>query len=319
MTTATGLVITLDSELKPQSDARRGLGIAKRAQSAAWYVDKNARLETLRLPSANGDVSSFLEVLALGYNRHLSVSIAPHDLWYVVLTEIAAAVNESPDIYRSVFTREKEKILIAVLSDDPSDLPLDEVERELRQHVPVDMGLFLPEFSTHTERSRLASIAAFADMVKSYYDYATFACGLPAVEFRGSEDDWRMFVDRARDLQKVLPPLSKWLARVQARTAQIADLFRSGDQAFVKDIFTAQNIGSGSELLVNGWFAKDFYREGGGRLAKLDNFPKTWSLVPFTNLESGRRFVDLWGCFDVQDVGGFQVAGYDRITYEHTR
>ncbi len=322
MTVATGRVVVLNAGLQvfpvpvldPKYAAWREQAIKRHTDQVAYAIDEKNTYAVIRRPDVRTD--SFLDVVSDAYNRHESVSIAPQDLWYIVLTEIAAAVNAQPDQYRALFTRAEGKVQLMVPTDDPTELPLDLIEAKLRQQVPVDMGLFLPEFSTHTAMSRTACVAAFADAAKSYYGYGTFMCGIRAVEFRGSEDDWLMFVERTMDLRQALPSLTKWLTKVTDRARQIAELHRGGDEAFVKDIFRSQNVGSGGELKLNGWLPKEFFREGGGQNPLLKNWPKTWSIVPFKNFDTGREFADVFGCFDVQDVGGFQVAGYDRFTFE---
>ena len=319
-TVTDGLVFALNPELRSDDGRHRSRDAAALQTQIQWEcAEGGTLLRASELPAAGVATGSFLQLLCAAYNRHLPVSLAPHDLWYVLMTELAAEVNAKSDQYRALFTRSPEKIFIAVLSNDPSDLPLESVEQELRQKVPVDMDLFLPRFSTETPDVRVACLAAFADMVKSYYSYGTFACGIPSIEIRGTYEDWSLFVDRVRDLRQTMRPLDEYLGRVGARVKQIADLYVGGDPSFLKSIFTSRNIGSGGELRVDGWFVKDFFRDGGGDYPKLENLPKMWSVVPFMNLETGRTFVDVVGCFYSQptdDYQHFHRGVYGRLTFE---
>ena len=49
---------------------------------------------------------------------------------------------------------------------------------------------------------------------------------------------------------------------------------------------------------------------------KLENFPNTWSVVPFKNIETGREFSMVHGCFYSEIERGFRVPGYGYLTFE---
>ena len=218
-----------------------------------------------------------------------------------------------------MFTRSPEKIEIIVESGDPSVLPLDLVLSRLKELVPVDMSLFLPDFSTHTDDSRVACMAAFADTCKAYYGFGTLACGLPELEIRGTIDDWSVFVSTLSNLQAAFgnsnSALPRWFARLNQRARQILDSVCGGPVDFYQSIFTQNNIGSGGEKAVDGWYAKDFFLKPP---RKLDEFPLMWSMVPFHNVESSRRFTDVCGSFyNTQSEAGFRRSGYGRFTVEH--
>jgi len=235
---------------------------------------------------------SFLYMLSDAYSLHWDVSISPHDLWYMMLCDIAQQVNASPTNYEDIFTRSPEKIQILVPGTDY--LPLDLIIDELRRLVPVDLDLFIPEFSTHNPSSRAACMAAFCDVVKTYYDYGVFCCGIRSVELRGTADDWDMFKERVGRLKNILN-MQKWLGRVETRISQIADTFRGGDDSFMKDIFTQKNIGSGSQLEISGWITEFFSNIPS--LRKITNFPRNLSVVPFTNVSTNQSFTEVYGCF----------------------
>ena len=270
---------------------------------------------------------SFLYTLSNAYSHHQSVSFAPHDLWYVLLTEIARMVEKTPEEFRSIYTKSPEKIEILVPTNDPTYLPLDLIISELTRLVPVDISLFIPEFSTHTDNSRVACMAAFADAAKSFYSYMTFCCGIKSLEVRGTVNDWKMFkynlgeikklFESAKPARSIGTSIGTWLTKVEDRIQNIIDSLNGGDTEFYRDIFSTTRVGSGGELNVNGWFGSEFFRESGSN-PKITNYPNTWSLVPFKNVDTGRTFTDAFGCFYSTNNNGMRTPHYDRFTFEYS-
>ena len=158
-------------------------------------------------------------------------------------------------------------------------------------------------------------MAAFADAVKSYYSYSTYLCGIKSLEIRGTLEDWQMFNWCIQGLKYALKDFAPWLSKIEARINLIADSVCGGNTEFYKDIFSSTRIGSGGELLINGWFGTEFFINAGD-FPKIENFPNTWSVVPFKNLDTGRKFLDAYGCFYSTLVDGFHVPDYGRFTLE---
>ncbi len=271
----------------------------------------------------------FFDMLSAAYSAHRAIRIAPHDLWYIVLCEIAATINLFPEEFRFLFTDTQEKKLIAVQTATPDELPLDLIMDRLAHLVPSNTEIFLPEFSTLDDGARLAFKAAFADAVKSYYSYGTFCCGLPAVEFSGTLDDWNLFGASLNEIATLLKPCldklpaasanqdQRWVTsgyfyQILCRIEQIANLFEGGDDAFVRDIFTQKNVGSGGQLNINGWIT-EFYVAGS--MGRADNLNQCLSIVPFINLNTKETFKLVAGSFWSEVEDGFRVARYGTYTF----
>ena len=104
---------------------------------------------------------------------------------------------------------------------------------------------------------------------------------------------------------------------MEDRISLIIASLSGGSVDFYQDIFTSRNVGSGGELEIDGWFTADFFQERCSS-PKIENFPMMWSLVPFTNIESGRKFTDVYGCFyNTLSEDGFHVPEYGHFTLEH--
>jgi hypothetical protein len=317
----TQAVNVLRVDLNPQLEETKPYRITTvddLGKSIASQLDPKSKslVRNPSIPSGAEVHGSFLYTLSDAYSLHQSVSFGPHDLWYVLLTEIARMVNATPDEFRTIFTKSSEKIEILVETGDPTYLPMDRIISELTRLVPVDLSLFLPEFTTHTDQSRVACMAAFADAVKSYYDYSTYLCGIKALEIRGTVNDWEMFGSHVHEVKHILgAKVFTWLSNVERRIINIIESLQGGETEFYKDIFSTTRIGSGGELLVNGWFGTEFFRERGS-MPKIDNYPNTWSLVPFKNIETNRSFTDAFGCFYSTVNDGFRTPQYSNFTFE---
>lgn len=314
----TGLIVQIDPSLTETAPWRK-MTKENLVATIQRKIGQSARpMHTPMVPEDALIQDSFLDGLSTAYSLHQKISFGPHDLWYVMLSEVARLVNASADTYRHLFTKSAEKIEILVPTPGITILPLELITSELRRMVPVDLDLFLPEFTTHTDQSRVACMAAFADTCKSYYNYMTFMCGIRELEVRGSVDDWVRFASHLDGIQAAfnMDEITIWTERMKSRITQIIASLNGGPTDFYRDIFTQKNVGSGGELLIDGWFANDFFEEKCS-LPKITNFPLTWSMVPFKNIDTGRTFTDVHGCFySTKSEGGFKVPQYGRFTFE---
>ena len=275
------------------------------------------------IPEGVSAHTSFMYALSNAYNHHQNFSFGPHDLWYVMMTEIARAVNASPDEFAHLFTRTP-GVKQTIIVDGFENLNLSAVFDQLRKLVPVDVDVFVPAFSTHTFESRMATTAAFADAVKSYYNYMTLACGIRNLEICGSENDWKLFKSHLGELNNMFAPIGSqfrdWFGLIGARVDNILESLCGGSTEFYHTIFRATKVGSGSDEKVDGWFPREFFfgeekEWKHGRM--IQNFPNTFSIVPFENINTGRKFSMVHGCFWTERRDDeFNVPQYGYMTFE---
>jgi hypothetical protein len=76
----------------------------------------------------------WLGMVADCYSRHEKLQVQPHDLWFIVLTELAVEVNENSDKYRALFTNsaEKQTILVPARSEAGHGAPCESREHSNR-------------------------------------------------------------------------------------------------------------------------------------------------------------------------------------------
>lgn len=289
-----------------------------------WDAQRSNAVAILRTPDIDSICDTqkgYLQILSSAYSLHRKVTLNPHDIWYLVVSEIAAMVAENQDACRPLFTKSVEKITISVPTDDVTTIDLGLIEDELRRLVPMDMDQFLPEFSTITPQARYAMLAAFCESASHYYSYSTFMCGIPEIKIEGTTDDWALLKARAIEVSNTFSGVGlhalvgSWLDRVCGATDNILAALDTGRPDTLQNIFTQSRVGSGSQLKIDGWFA-DFYRKT-MRGVQLEGFPNTWAKVPYENLETGRKFVGIHGCLlSRRDEDGFVSGDYGEIIVE---
>lgn len=271
-------------------------------------------------PEAVG--KGFLGHLSHAYSYHRPIEIAPHDLWLIVLTELANAIKLEPDRCRSLFTRSDEKTAIIIPVTDPTRIDLDYLIGQLRDLVPVSIDKFIPTLSTTDDMVRATMYAAFADGVQHYYDYMTMMCGIPKIRLLGTQEDWKQLILSASFIKGFFGGVEytkvvEYMARVEEIFEQIYESYDRCDmEDFWRGIYTQKNVGSGQELDISGWI-KDLYF--GKRGARLENFLTSVAIVPYKNLDTGKEFKGVYGGFRrLVTEDRFIKTGYSQIIYVKT-
>jgi hypothetical protein len=171
----------------------------------------------------------------------------------------------------------------------------------------------------------MAMSAAVCDGLQVYYNYMTFACGIPEIRVTGTVQDWNKIIrsisvisDHFRNVPD--PAFEEWLGDCADIVFHIKeDLANDRPQIeWWQDIFTSRNVGSGGELEISGWITKLYYRKCSS--PKLEIFPTTLSVVPYVNEDSGRQFVGLHGALKtIRTEDGFVRSGYGHVIFEKTQ
>lgn len=260
---------------------------------------------------------NYIDYLTQCWAKHYGVVVEPNHLWYTLLCELAAKVKANPEPFRHVFTTSQDKKGIIVPCDGIGfviDMHL--LLNELKKEVPTDTAMFFPEFTTNTYRSQIAKYAAFADMASPYYDYFMRACGFPAIDVRGTRDDWQLMANKWRDISNLFPSLAEWFERVQGVLDKCVVFYDHAD--WWKEMYNNKQCGSGSDVLVKGWFTDLFYTKCD--FPKPNNFPPCVSIVDYTriNLHNSNdvaKFQMKHGLFYSRLEGDFLVPDFGYVLF----
>lgn len=313
--------ITLNSELTPQMNDRT-IDIAQRLSYVAYSAHnpgKGFQYQAVdEVPESNLYNRGFVGLLSKAYSEHLPVAIAPHDIWIVLLSEVTKEVAEHAQQYRSLFTQNEEKQLLTVMSGSMTHMPMEQLSAVLGQNVQFNSDILFPAFSTQTPIVKEVIQAIFCDMASPYYDYGMFCCGIPRIELLGTTEDWKLLQQSWLDILTVFN--SESMHKYTNKIAPILEQFVQTSQGHVnldfwKNIFTQKNVGSGGDLTIDGWVTDLFMAKHD--FPKITNFTSTHGVVKYTQLDTGREFVALYGGFhtEINENGSYQLQ-YNRFVFE---
>lgn len=234
------------------------------------------------------------------WSDHVGIVVKPDIIWHLLMCEVASLTKSAPDRYRHLFSETEEKQQLIVVAEG-FVMPLDQLTDLLKQLTPTDSGLFLPEFTTTTDRSRHAILSAFCDVCSPYYDYSMACCGFPAIDVRGTQTDWEKMETCWLELTLALEEPREWLENVY-RTLQTC-CERLGDEQWWRDMFSLEKCGSGSDVEAGGWLTRLFREQPEMRYPR--NFPPCVSSVEYRHLNLAKDFQMQDGLFFSRYDGDF--------------
>lgn len=242
--------------------------------------------------------------------HHRIAVVTPDIILQLLLAEIAGLVKQNPEKYRQYFSTSDEKQEIIVMGY--IDLEVDTFIAELKKRVPSNVDTFLPTFSTSTALSQLANKATFMDMVSPFYSYGMMMCGIPAIDVRGTQEDWDMLFSTWQELGKLF--LCKtdptYYANVNKHLINI-----HGNDWGTFIYFTP--CGSGSQVEVSGWIL-DLYAIKDKHVSFVSNFSDSIGVVEYKQLDLGKTFKMYAGILGVNDDGTIFEPVWSTITFDIT-
>lgn len=260
---------------------------------------------------------NYLEYLSYCWSSHTPAVVTPDIIWHTLLCEIASIVKSDPKKYKDFFASSDEVQEISVPSDDPELLPLGLIMEALRDKIPNDAtNLFLPGFTTSTDKTRLAHHAAFADAASPFYRYSTYACHIPKLDILGTVEDWNSLTESFMGVTKLLGIDTPWVEDVIIITLAIKNALHNPtpDIGFLQNILYIIRCGSGSEEEVFGWYTDLLNTSPDPRYVR--NFPTSVSKVYYTNLTTEKKFVLASGLFSSSvREDGFLVPDFGYFVY----
>ena len=268
----------------------------------------------------------YLYYLADCYSLHKKVTLSPSDIWYTILTEITSIIHTNSDKCQDLFTTSDKKIDISIHQEKAAEINPQKLLEKLKDYIPTNVDLFLPIFSTDTEAYKVASAAAFAGGLTMYYNYFTYLCGIPEIKIVGTIMDWTTIKNNLSTICTIFDEkgikahenksLSKWSSDISHIIDMICNGLKGEDiTEFMKDMVRIKNIGSGSEMIINGWISNIYCSECD--LKKLENFSLCLGILPYKELSSGIEYVAVHGLFSTKrDYEGFTYPIYDYFIFE---
>jgi len=202
----------------------RDQGMGKKALLSKTEAKKLAFAVGTKELVHNADDSGFFGTIFKAWGNHWNLRTSPEDWWLTVITYVARKVDDSADSteLRQLFRNGKEgKELISVDVDSFSIYDTDysyvfskfQTEIKNRIEIPGYADSVGCDFSTTSSTQLISSQITLMKSMQKYFDYEMrmCGCGLPALEMKGTQEDWARLSLKLKQLQSHLAPVEKVL------------------------------------------------------------------------------------------------------------
>jgi len=237
--------------------------------------------------------AGFLSTVYEAYSNHYNLRTSPEDWWYTIIQTVALAIddNSKSDAVRKFFVQHegKKTIQVDVKPDQLKNISgidyswlfdqfSEGIERNI--NVPEYVQQMIPDFSTTTSVHRIVSQITLMTSVQEFFEYrVNTICGIPAIEMKGTLEDWMKLKEKIKALGKTLEPILSdieleygvdlwgrnyftdgydddllWFERIEKIADKLIETFKGNpDEDFWSRIITEKRYGSGGPTF-KGWF-----------------------------------------------------------------
>ena len=164
-----------------------------------------------------GNCGLFAAVLT-AYDNHWKLRTSPDDWWFCVIKRVASAIdkNAKKESVREMFVDHKGKKTIEVEVPDKNIYTVDyswffnQISKGVQENikVPEFVGGMTADFSTTAGVQKIVSQITMMTSLQEYFRFGLKpACGIPAIEMLGTEDDWSKLKSKLKALRTLLEPI----------------------------------------------------------------------------------------------------------------
>ena len=202
------------------------------------------------------------------YSYHYNLRTGPEDWWYTIIQTVALAIDKSSksnEVRQFFVQHEGKKELrvkvgggaLLVENIDYSWL-FDQFSQKIEENinVPEYVKQMTADFSTTTSIHKIVSQITIMTSVQEYFEYTAYTmCGIPAVEMRGTKEDWTRLGEKIKELRKTLKPIANaiglgdtqygasWWDNVEEIAAKLLDTFNGyPDEDWWSRIITKERL-----------------------------------------------------------------------------
>jgi len=248
--------------------------------------DKTPVLGSMDRVTDAGHDAGLLSTIYEAYGNHYNLRTGPEDWWYTIIQTVALAIDENSksDEVRQFFVQHEGKKELEVIVGPPP-LKLDSIDYtwlfdqfsqkiEENINVPEYVQQMIPDFTTTTSIHRIVSQITLMTSVQEFFEYSVGTlCGIPAIEMKGTFEDWVNLGIKIKALRKTLGPIEKviglgetqfgyrrqgsWWDNVEIIAEKLLDTFKGyPDEDWWSKIITEKSYGSGQPDF-DGWFMEN--------------------------------------------------------------
>jgi hypothetical protein len=277
--------------------------------------------------------SGLIYYLHACWAKELGCVLRPDMIYYTVLAEIAKEVLDNSHQYKLLFTTSQEKPVVVVQNINAINggLEISDLINLLEKYV-VNKNLFNlvcnTTFKSDDTMAKEARCMAFANMGVPYFDYMTTMCGIKSLDVQGDFEDWTLLANSIKGLCELFdkfettrPSMPAYLEKAHSTVLSIIDnTFNSKSletaTTFFSNVFhygPNAKCGSGHSVnMVCGW-VRDFYN---CKSEDLVGFGATMAYVPYSNIETNKKFVQVITLAYSNIVDGVAIPHYGKLIFE---
>ena len=192
----------------------------------------------------------------------------PEDWWYTIIQTVALAIdkNSKSNEVRKFFVQHEGKKELRVKVGGGALLVenidytwlFDQFSQEIEENinVPEYVKQMTADFSTTTSIHKIVSQITIMTSVQEYFEYTLYSmCGIPAVEMKGTKEDWIRLGEKIKELRETLKPIAiaiglgdtqygaSWWDNLEEIAAKLLDTFNGyPDEDWWSRIITKERL-----------------------------------------------------------------------------
>lgn len=265
--------------------------------------------------------SGFAYYLYYAWSKELGICLRPDMIFYTILCETVSFIMKNQKGYKHLFTdsyTNNKTFDIKVQNGEHFDNnKMNETLSTIISYQELKDVATKKHFKSQPDNFSYVSNFCFVKMASAYFNFLTSFCGIPKIEILGDSDDWVELLASIRSLSSIVPELSQYYERCNNTIGKIVNYVFSKNKTeairFLSEIFWLEDpCKSGHTHEVKGWFSHFYVND----YTSLEDFPSHANYVPFTNMDSNKKFIKAVGMTYSMEKENILYAQYGEITYE---
>lgn len=270
---------------------------------------------------------NFYQAAATAYNSHGEWVLSPDDVWLAISLWFTKFVGDHAEVLRPRFVDHegKKKLVIVVGEEEPDRWGcfFERIPAAIQAYTkPGVVETLTGNFTTSTSFERVLNAGVIMNTLKHYFEYgcAVPGCGLTAVHFLGSEEDWAQLITKLEALLAFdhAGKVKAYVDGLKPVLLQFLQTYRGHpDVDWWNHIMDERSgrLGSGGTTYVSGWFLRFYGLSGEIDVGKLhhDNIEVDIEL----NIAGAKQTLCLMGGFDGLHVDGRKVRPVSSLAIMH--
>ena len=237
------------------------------------------------------------------YNNHWILKTCPEDWWISISQIVARAIDKNANnekVRKFFVSHEGQKTLTVDCTEFGSIYNVDydwffmEMKGQISKNINNSEYTDIMDcnFSGSTSVQKIANDIMLMYGFKEYFEYEMGTlCGIPGVVMQGSENDWKMLLEKHEKLEKFLEPiddvlkLSGWFESSKKVLGKLLKTYQGNPDTkwWSRIIYRNTDYGSGMEGQdYGGWMINDFLGIDGLISESLWQIPSGINVVPLT-------------------------------------